>query len=484
MKILFVVAPYGEFPKDGEKVKQKKGFLPPVGQALLGTILENDGHDVRILDMQIDLLTEKELIVYVRGFAPSLVCISMLDATVPIVNHIISLIKQNFPETIAICGGIHPSMYPQETLDGNKDIDYLVYGEAEISILELARAVDKKEDISKILGIYCRDSQGRIFFTGYRPIVKDLDKFPIPSRKFFDLKRYVPVPNQYKRLPVTNMISGRGCTYSLCTFCFESTPYVREKGYRRISVQQAIDEIKYLQKEFGIREISFWDDEFLMGGDWVEDFCDAIIKEKIDIVWSCYGKVNYVRPDRMKKMAQAGCWNIFFGLESGNQELLNFMKKGQTLDMMKNAVKWAHDAGIEVRGSFILGLPGETPEMGQKTIDFALSLDLDYGQFNFATPFKGTEMYDVCRNGDYGTYFAEGDFAKHTIAGLVFLPKGYDTPEQLLRLRRNGYKKFYLRPKYIWLKLRSINSYDDILRYWRGIIFLAEVRLLSKSGGY
>ncbi len=482
MKILFIIPPYGVFPKEGEKVTQKKGFLPPLGPALLATILENGGNEVHILDLQVDNLTEKDLLSFINGYKPNAICLSLLAATTPIVNYVFNLVRQNFPEIVNICGGVHASIYPKSTLE-NSSIDYVVYGEAENTLKELVFALANKKDISTVKGVYYRKNEN-VEFSGYRPTINNLDEFPIPSRKYFDLKKYVPVPNQYKRLPATNMVTGRGCTYSLCTFCFESTPFVREKSYRRVSVKRAIEELEYLQKEYGIKEVSFWDDEFLMGGDWVEEFCDALIEKKMDIVWSCYGKVNYVKPDRMQKMAKAGCWNIFFGLETGNQELLNFMKKGQTLEMMKNAVKWAHDAGIEVRGSFILGLPLETPEMGEKTIDFAISLDLDYGQFNLTTPYEGTEMYEACKSGKYGTYYGEGDHASHTNVNFVFLPKDYENPEQLIQLRKKAYRKFYLRPKYFMLKLKSINSKEDLLRYWRGMIFLAEVRLFNRKGGY
>ena len=480
MKILFIIPPFG-FRKEGEKITQKKGFMPPLGIALLGTILDADGHDVKILDLQVEQFTEEELLAYVAGFRPGLVCISMLDATVKIVNRIFSVVKENFLEIITVCGGVHASIYPKDTLRENVDIDYLVYGEAEQTLKELVLALESQTTVAFVKGVYYRGENGEMLFTGYRPLVQDLDIFPIPNRKFFDLKKYIPTPNQYKRMPATNMITGRGCTYSLCTFCFESTSYVREKGYRRVSVQRAVDEIQYLQKEYGIREIVFWDDEFLMGAEWVEQFCDALIEQRVDILWSCYGKVNFVKPERMKKMRAAGCWNIFFGLESGNQELLNFMKKGQTLDMMRNAVQWAHDVGIEVRGSFILGLPLETPEMGKKTVDFALELNLDYGQFNLTTPFTGTEMYEACKSGKYGTFSGEEDFEKYTTASVVFLPKDYKDEQELLHLRDSAYRRFYLRPKYLWLKIRSINSAEDFLRYWRGLLFLLEVRLLRRG---
>tara|TARA_Y100000310_G_C20634614_1_gene790508 strand:- start:64 stop:1506 length:1443 start_codon:yes stop_codon:yes gene_type:complete len=478
MRVLFIIPPFG-FRKEGEKIKQKKGFMPPIGLAIIATILDEAGHEVKVIDMQIEQQTEKELLHELKTFRPEIVSMPMLDATAPVVRKIFHLVKSAFPEVLNITGGVHASMYPKKTLQENSEIDYVIYGEAEYPMRDLVAALRDKSSLDEVKGVYYRKGD-EIVYTGYSVVEKDLDKFPIPSRKFFDLKKYIPTPNQYKRLPATNMITGRGCSYSLCNFCFESTEYVREKGYRRMSVSRAIEEMKYLQKEYGIREIVFWDDEFLMGGNWVDEFCDAMIAEKLDLKWSCYGKVNFVRPDKMKKMAAAGCWNIFFGLESGNDELLKIIRKAQTVEMMKKAVSCAHDAGIEVRGSFILGLPGETPAMGQKTIDLALSMDLDYGQFNLATPFKGTEMYDMCKSGEYGEYIAK-DESENTTATVVFLPKDYESPEQLLALRNKAYRQFYFRPKYWWLKLKSINSTEDFLRYWRGLVFLFEVRILRRG---
>lgn len=480
MKVLSIIPPFG-FKKEGEKIKQKPGFMPAIGLSLIATILDNAGHEVRILDMQVNNLTEKELIGYIRGFNPAVVSMSILDATSGIVKKIINVTKTNFKDVKIICGGVHASMYPKETLTANENIDFLIHGEAEYTMRDLVDALENNTDIDKVLGVYYRKN-GEIKFTGNRPVVTNLDEFPIPSRKFFDMKKYLPTPNQYRHLPATNMITARGCTYSLCNFCFESTKYVRDKGYRRISVERAIEEIKYLIKEYGIREIAFWDDEFLLGGNWVEEFCDAIIAEGIKITWSCYGKVNFVNPPILRKMRKAGCWNIFYGLESGNQELLNITKKGQTLDMIKNAVKWANDEEIEIRGSFILGLPTETPEMGKKTVDFALGLDLDYGEFHLNTPYGGTEMEAMCKSGKYGTYYGdEKGFENFTQCSVIFLPKDYESPEQLLKLRNDAYKKFYLRPKYFFLKLKHLRTREDFMRYLRGIKFLFEVRLLNKG---
>jgi len=241
MRTLFIIPPFG-FRKEGDKIKQKKGFMPPISVALLATILENDGHQVQILDMQIDNLTESELIDYIRDVNPLLVCLTMLDATAPTVHNIVNKIKTRFPKIITVVGGVHPTMHYNEVLQ-NKNIDFLVYGEAEYTLKELTKFLDEKKDVKKVKGLYFRDKNDKIISTGYRPFIQNLDELPMPNRKYFDLNKYIPTPNQYKKLPATNMITARGCSYSICTFCFESTDYVREKGYRRISAKKAVDEI-------------------------------------------------------------------------------------------------------------------------------------------------------------------------------------------------------------------------------------------------
>jgi anaerobic magnesium-protoporphyrin IX monomethyl ester cyclase len=479
MRVLFIVPPYG-YKKEGGKVEQKLGFMPPIAVSLIATIMDHDGHDVNVLDMQVEPLTKEELLAYVGKQNPDVVTLSMLSATEGVVGDMIKSIKDAYPSITTIVGGVHASMFPKETLTLHPTIDYVTYGEAEHTIKELLRALEDGTDMKKVQGVYFR-RDGEMVFTGFRPIEQDLDVFPIPSRKFYNLNNYIPTPNQYKRLPATNMITGRGCTYSLCTFCFESTKFVRDKGYRRISVDQAIKEVCYLVEEFGVKEISFWDDEFLMGSDWVEEFCDRLVLENLDVTWSCYGKVNFVNPPLLKKMAAAGCWNIFYGLESGNQKLLNLTKKGQTLQMMRDAVQWAHDAGIEIRGSFILGLPEETPEMAQKTIDFAKELDLDYALFCMNTPHPGTIMHDMCASGEYGELDADKTYAEYTNQSPVFKPKAYESMEQLLTIKKRAYRQFYFRPKYVARKLKTLKSSEDVLRYWRGVNFLVKIRLFGSQ---
>jgi radical SAM superfamily enzyme YgiQ (UPF0313 family) len=165
MRTLFIIPPFG-FRKEGDKIKQKKGFMPPISVALLATILDNDGHQVQILDMQVDNLTESELVEYIRDVNPSLVCLTMVDATAEIVHGIVSNIKTVFPKIRTVVGGVHPSMHYKDVIK-NQNIDFIVYGEAEYTLKELARTLEEKKDMKKVKGLYFKD-KNKVIFTGYR----------------------------------------------------------------------------------------------------------------------------------------------------------------------------------------------------------------------------------------------------------------------------------------------------------------------------
>ncbi len=474
MKILFIVPTpgYGLIENDQKFSRRVAGFYPPLGVAFLATVLENAGHKCKILDMQITQFTHDGLADEIKSFGPGAVCISVLTSLVPEAMKIAKIAKEVMDVPV-ICGGQHVSLFPKEILLQNKQVDYVIFGEGEYKLLNLIEAIEKKTPKQKVKGIYFRIGD-EIIETERAPEIENLDELPIISRKFFDMEKYIPVANQYKRMPVTNMITSRGCTYAHCKYCSESG--VLHQKYRRTSVGKTIEEIKMLVKDYNIKEITFWDDEFVMDQKWVYEFCKQLKQEKLDLTWSCYAKVNYVNPDILKEMASAGCWNIHYGVESGSQELLNNISKGQTLEQVRKAIKWTHDAGIIAKGSLMFGLPGETPELAEQTIQFAIDLDLDYVAFCLTTPYPGTALYaDFIK--ENGT--PDIDFSNYTNLLPVFLPKGYQSREQLVEMQRQAYKRFYLRYGYLRRMLKSINSASDVKRYLSGMYFLFKMKLLK-----
>ena len=468
MLIVFITPPYSIAERYHTKAKINKGYLPPLGLASIATVLKLAGHKVKIIDLQVLEYSLEDIRRELQQFSPDLIAISAITPTIDKAYLLARDIKQYLSAPI-IFGGLHPTMFPEKTLQDCDAVDVVAFGEAEYTFLELADAFEKGKSLKDVKGTCYYDAKRKIVKNDKRALVMDLNELPIPSREFFDMEKYVPLPNQYKVLPVTNMMVGRGCPYGQCTFCFEAGDF--KPLYRRVAVDRAIEEIKMLVNKYGIKEISFWDDVFMIGTKWTTDFFDALKREKIDIKWSCYGYFNYLTKDMLKRAADAGCWNIFFGVESGNQMLLDTIKKGFTLNKAREVIKWTKEAGIETRGSFILGLPNETPELAKETINFAIELDVDYAQFTLNTPFPSTEMWKTgTQYGAIGTNFAD-----YSVHNPVFLPKGYASKEQLQAMQKLAYRKFYFRPRYIAKRLMSIRSFTDVKKYAAGLRFLAGI---------
>ncbi|MDP3728026.1 MAG: radical SAM protein, partial [bacterium] len=291
-------------------------------------------------------------------------------------------------------------------------------------------------------------------------MVRDLNTFPLPARHLLDMKKYNSLPNNYRVSEnVFQMMTPRGCPYT-CTFCASANG-----KYRQRSVENVIKEIKHLKEKYNVQEIAFWDDIFTMNKQWVLDFCNELEKENITIAWSCESRLDLINEEIVNAMAKAGCWNMFFGIESGNQEMLDNIKKKTTLEMIRKGVVMVKKSGIEVRGSFILGLPGETPEQGRKTIDFAIELDPDYAQFSIATPFPGTELWNTADK--WGTL--DKNFKDYHIFAPVFVVKGYPNAKELQKMQRLAFRKFYLRPGYILKRVSKMRNIRDIKRNLKGL---------------
>jgi radical SAM superfamily enzyme YgiQ (UPF0313 family) len=219
-----------------------------------------------------------------------------------------------------------------------------------------------------------------------------------------------------------------------------------------------------LQKQFGIREIMFYDDVFTLNKKRVYDMCNEIEKRKLKMSWSCSSRVDHLDRDLLKCMKKAGCWMVGVGIESGNQEILDFLKKGLKLEKIKEVTDLAYEEGIKIRGFFQIGHPKETEKTIEDTINFAKSLKLYAADFLISTPFKGTELYEIAKN--YGEFDAS-DKSLFSKMFPVFIPKGL-TQEFLLKKQKELHRRFYLRPKKIFEYLLLIRGFSDVKRYLSG----------------
>jgi anaerobic magnesium-protoporphyrin IX monomethyl ester cyclase len=461
MKILLVFPPMLGEERYG-KLARAGSYLPPLGLLYLAAVLEKR-HEVRIVDGSVSDITVEDIRAEISSWRPDIVGISAYTPTLYRALAIAKIVKETDPRILTVLGGPHPTACPEETV-GDANVDVVVSGEGEITLEELADAASASADISAVKGIfYKRD--GKILRTPQREGLSKLDELPMPARHLVDMTLYKPSVMHYKRLPAFSIMCGRGCPFK-CTYC--SCSKVFKKGVSLRSPENIIAEIKHLVDKYGAREIMAWDDVFGLSKKWTLEFCERI--KPLGLTWSAWMRVDLADQEVLRKMAESGCWHISYGVESGNQKVLDTIKKGITIEQIMNAFKWTHQSGMEARGTYIFGLPNETRQTMEDTINISIKSGADYAQFQLLTPYPGTELWDEA--GKYGE-FAIKDFSKYTIWFPVFVPKGL-TQEDLLKAHRSAYRRFYFRAGYIWQSLKKLRDWSNVKRTLTGILSLAE----------
>lgn len=473
---IFIYPPLSVSERYGNKdVGDAGGNLPPLGIASLAAFLLDRGFEINVIDALSEGKTVGEIAKQIGKEKPKVVGFSCLTSAFHRATITAKKLREKFPEILIVIGGHHASIMPKEVMKENKCFDLLTYGEGELTTLEMMEKYKESgynrkkflkdyKTLSKIKGLVYREG-GKVVVNAPMPPIKNLDELPVPARHLLPMEKYIPLPNQYKRKPVVHMVAIRGCPFN-CSFCSNNSVFGR--AIRAKSPKKVVEEIEHVKKEYGAKEISFWDDTMTVNKKWMAEFCDLLIKKNVDVTWTCYARVDTVTPELLKKMKKAGCWNIFYGIEAGSQKLLDNINKGITLDQIRNAVKWTKEAGIEVRGSFMIALPGETPELARETIKFAKELNPDYAQFSITTPYPGTALYDCAEK--YGKLTK--NFSEYHGWDAVFVPHGYRNKEEVMAMEKEAFRSFYMRFGYIWGRIRKINSLEDILRYLKGARFL------------
>lgn len=471
LDLLLIYPPISVNQRYGRNVGKIGGLQPPLGLAYLAAYVRDKGFSVKIIDVEASVLNWQDFVELVKKGNPRVVGIGALTSILARAVDFSQEYRKIAPDVLIVIGGHHASIMPEETLRDNECFDILCKGEGEYALAELLagykntgfdrnKFLSNFELLKSIPGIVFR-KDGQVISNNNPELIKDLDVLPFPARDLLNMDAYKPLPNQYKRLPLLNMTISRGCPYE-CIYCSANPIFGRRIRMR--SADKTVEEIERLIKDYGAREISFWDDTLTFNKKWLSRFCSLILEKKIDITWTCYSRVDTVNLEMLRLMKEAGCWNIFFGVESGDQKILDTIGKGTTIEQIRNACKMCKQVGIEVRASFMLALPQETPEMAKKTINFAIELDPDYAQFCITTPFPRTRLYEEAKK--YG--FLDTDFSKYTVWQPIFVPFGYKNREEILKMERLAVRRFYLRPRYLINKLRKIRSLEDVIRYIKG----------------
>lgn len=447
----------------------------PIGIAYIASYIKNKGIKVKLSDIGAEIENPiGNVNSIVKKHDPKIIGISTPSLLWKNTKTIAKKIKKEFPNQFLVVGGPHPSGYKGQILKEVPEIDAVIYGEGEITTLELCESIINKKPLSKINGLIYRKGK-KIIKNMPRELIRNLDLLPFPARDLLQIEKY----------DCLGIVTSRGCPYS-CTFCDKSA---FGKAWRARSAKNIVDEIEFLAKNYSKMLnktfISIRDDVFNLNIKRVKEICDEIIKRRIKVNIK---SINGIRADRinkelLKKMKSAGWTYIQYGIETANQEILDRIKKGETIEQIKQAIKLTKEVGIDVGGSFIIDLPGSTKENSKKTLDLIKELQLDSCSLNFLTPIPNTEVWRWAHSDDNVKII--GDVYRSRWDKPVIETKEFNAEDKLevfkkaATIRNKILLKRYIRRIFDfkrYKKIKTLNQIKNIYKNFYNLILNKDVK--------
>lgn len=457
MKVLFL-HPYGSnFIKGVNDITTIFNLMPPLGILSIAAWLEKHGVEVEIIDGYASRESHEVMVAKIIASGCSAVGFSCTTSSFPETNRIATLLKEKAPNIATVLGGAHSCTIGAILLDSYPALDYLVIGEGENTMLELARA--GFNNVETIPGVAYRGADGKGVCSGQRELIKELDTLPFPAYHLlpnFPGRYRLPLFS-YPKAPNSSIISSRGCPYA-CSYCDRS---VFSRGFRFNSPEYILEHVAMLNRDYGIRHVFFYDDLFTFDRKRVAEFCELKAKKGIKVSYNCIARLEHVDAELLALLKDSGCWQVNFGIESGDPEVLKKHRKFYALDDVGQKLLMVKKAGIRVKGLFMVGLPSEDEGTIRRTIDYALSLPLDEINVTKFTPFPGAPVYKNIR--DFGEF--NENWEMMNCINTVFVPTGM-TKEQLDGLYDEFIRSFYHRQhinlgyaKMLWKSPHSVYSF-------------------------
>lgn len=445
------------------------GNSPPNGLLSIAAVLREKGYQVKIFDGERAGISPGELSLQVAEYNPDVVGITAVTMSVTRAHETVLKIKEVMPNITTVLGGPHVTAVPFDTFNQFSAFDIGVIGEGEETALELFGLFEpgkKSRAFEKINGLLLREGS-RVYLTKPRKFIKDLNSLPFPAWDLLDdlTKNYSPAVHTTFNYPVAMVVSSRGCS-AKCTFCDQK---VFGNNLRAFSASYVFDMVSYLSRTYGVREIHFNDDNFVVFRKRLLEMCDLFSNLDPKLTWTCLGRADQVNEKILEKMRGAGCMQIDFGIETGSQKLLDMSLKGVTLEQLKKSVEQCRAAGINAKGNFMVGFPGETRETLKMSQKFLLDLPLNDFHVTFYTPHPGSESYKTASS--YGDL--TGDLSDFTTWKPIFIPFGL-TRNDLAKASKKMFRTFYFRPRIIWGYIIRIRSLKHLNHYLKGLFGLLE----------
>lgn len=351
-KIVLVIPPYKE---------SKKGHLPLLSIGYIAAYLEQGGYEVKIIDAIALNIGEEETVDLILKENSDAVGITTVTSSRFSAIKIIKLLKEKNKNLFVFAGGRHFHSVARESLEDILELDLIVRGEGEETCLELLNFYFEGKNFEECRGLALRKA-GKIIFTPER-VSLNLNELPFPAWHLFNLSLYNQTLEGEKKTKAIGVISSRGCPNN-CVFCANNS-FLRT--LRLLSPEKFVDQIEFLNKNYGYIGFDIWDDTLTMSRKHILGICDEIIKRNLKIIWYARARVNTVDEEILKKMKEAGCKIIGYGIESGSEKVLREIKKNITIKQAKDAVRISAKLGFITKCWFIYGLPSETIDDIKKT---------------------------------------------------------------------------------------------------------------------
>jgi radical SAM superfamily enzyme YgiQ (UPF0313 family) len=434
----------------GKDIGDIGGHQMPLGIFSLAAYLRANGYAAEVIDAEARHLEHETVAEMTERSGAGAVGITSTTVGFRNAGALARVLRRRLPDVPLVIGGPQVTAMPVKTMETGL-FDYGIVKEGEVPLLRLCEFLfaggRRLEEVPNLL----RRENGEIRANPTEPPVARLDDLPQPARDLCpDLTIYKPPVGAFRRTPVASVITSRGCPYR-CIFCDNNTFGRRVRFH---SAGHVADEIRTLIRDFGVREIAFLDDTFVLDKARLREIFGILRGERIAFPWTCMTRVNNLDYGTLKFMRDSGCWQVRIGVESGDQEVLDFIKKGITLQQVRDVAAWCASLGIRATGFFMVGHHIDTRETIDETIRFALSLPLSDVVVTVNTPIPGTESYDKAR--EYGEY-QEDDWTSLNYWSPVFVPTGL-TRELLLEKQAEFYRRFYRRPSVVIRQLGKVRD--------------------------
>ncbi len=425
------------------------GLFPPLSLAWVAAIAEQAGHETRIIDARTLGLSVDETVQRLREFRPDLVGYMLTTDMFQETLAWIRAVKAKFDAPV-IVGGANMRFYPDEAM-ANPELSYGVLEHSLETLPAFLAEYAGGRRFENVPGLIWREN-GQLRKTPPRPV--KFDDFPRPLRRDLPNDKYAEIATETHTF--TAMITSLGCPFG-CVFCDASN-----STYNPRSPEKILDEMEECCRKYGAQEIDIMDYEFTIDPKRTAAICEGIIARKLDFIWACRSRVTSVDDEKLKLMARAGCERIYFGIEAATDERLAEFNKGITVARIKEALKLARKNNIKALGFFLVGAPGDTAKSVRETIRFAASLDLDYAQFSKVTAKPGARLFaqTVAQTGDYWRGYVLGQYE----ARDPDRPWTELKSEDVTRLTRYAYLRFYLRPMFLLRALLGLRTWAEFVR--------------------